>query len=335
MPEAYFHYETDNIRDTSVIPAAKKALAFCPFEGNWWPLEKTPRGADVRRTTTSELARFAIFNSSCTDGGGICFASGPYCEGSLFPVGVTEQMSELGRILRSKQESVLDALPSKSYPTISGDTLKSRDFICFTESADGRYEYLHILKPQSKIIIPNAIDGALLSSPRSLCEKLTIDSYENGILSLSGEFDGIDNVIKFERRAPDSALEYEWINDSDKRLIYGGTWKYIHLKKEPDTHVAHGSFESDYHISLAKCNTVSTYFDGSIAEIYGNKRCGNGGAKVYIDGVFSGSIDESSEKSENRALLFSSINLFGGIHTLYIVTDDDKPFEIDAIKIIK
>ena len=103
MPEGYFHFETDNIRDTSVIPAAKKTLAFCPFEGNWWPMQNTPRGKDVRRTSAEELARFAIFNASCTSGGGICFASGPYCCGSLFPVGVAEQMKEIGAILRKRQ----------------------------------------------------------------------------------------------------------------------------------------------------------------------------------------------------------------------------------------
>ena len=335
MPEGYFHFETDNIRDTSVIPAARKALALCSVEGNWWPLERTPRGADVRRTSTAELARFAIFNASCTAGGGVCFASGPYCCGSLFPVGVTEQMNELGKIIRARRESVLDALPSKSYPTVSGDTLQSLGFKCFTESEDGKYEYLHILKPQNKIVISTALDSAVLTNPTSLSEKLCVESFENGVLSLSGNFDEIDSVIRFDRSSPTTSFEYEWINDSDKRLRYGGDWKYVDLKQEPSTHTLLGSYESDCHVSAAKGSTLFTYFEGSIAEIYGNKRTDNGKALVYIDGVFSGELDEHSESLENRSLLFSSINLFGGIHTLYIVTNDDKPFEIDAVKIIK
>ncbi len=334
MPEGYFHFETDNIRDTSVIPAARKALAFCPFEGNWWPLEKTPRGKDVRKTSSAELARFAIFNASCTAGGGICFASGPYCCGSLFPVGVAEQMNELGKILRERQDTVLDAFPSRSYPTVSGDTMRDKDFICFTESEDGKYEYLHILKPQAEIVIPRSADGALLSCPTSLCDTLAIESFENGVLSLSGEFDEIDSVIRFERHEPQKHTECEWINDSDKRLRYDGAWRYTHLRQNAETHTALGSYESDFHVSSAKGDTVFTYFDGSIVEIYGNKRQANGGALVYIDGVFAGELYEHSEIPENRSLLFSSINLYGGTHTLYIVTESDAPFELDAIKII-
>ena len=340
MPEAYFHYETDNIQNIGVIPAAQKALAFCPFVGNWWPLEKQPRGVDVRRTTPEELARFTLFNASCTIGGGVCFASGPYCEGTLWPCGVLETMTELGKILSRYKDSAIDASPSHSYPTVSGDTLASRGYTFFTESNDGKYEYFHIAKPSDKKVfeIPASADGAKLSSPISLCDGLEIEKLElvndKYILTLKGDFDAVDSVIRFERTAPQIHIDVEWINDSDKRLRYDGDWKYCHLKQEKSTYDALGSFESDYHLSTSKGDTIFTYFEGDIVEIYGNLRNGNGSAKVYIDGIFTKELCENNADPKNRALLYSSINLYGGIHTLYIVTCDDKPFELDAVKII-
>jgi hypothetical protein len=160
MPEGYFGFEDSCWQDTGVLPAAGKSLALCPFEGGWWPTESA-RGKDVRSNNVAQLARFAIFNASCTAGGGTCFASGPYCEGNLFPVGVVEFMQELGAMMRARKESVLDAVPSASYPTVSGDTMQAREYRCFTESADGKYEYLQV---NDLIILngKNMFDGRVL-----------------------------------------------------------------------------------------------------------------------------------------------------------------------------
>lgn len=338
MPEGYFHFETDNLRDCSVIPVAKKALALCPFVGNWWPLAHTPRGFDARKTTPQELARFAIFNASCTAGGGTCFAAGPYCEGSLFPCGVLEDMTEVGRLLRARQASVLDAVPSQSYPTISGDTLRTRSFRCFTESEDGQYEYLHLFTPQASVLLPLPADGARLHTPVSLTDGLAIEAFEvlaDGYrLALHGNFDTVDSVIRFTRIPPATVTKYEWLNDTDKRLRYEGAWQYVHLMQDAATHTALGSFESDYHVATAKGNTLFTHFEGDTIEIYGNQRPGNGRALVYIDGVLSGELCEDALTVNHRVRLFSSIRLYGGIHTLYVVTQDGRPFELDAIRIL-
>ncbi len=339
MPEGYFGYEEALFKNTSVIPAARKALALCPFEGGWCPVDGNAMGADARKSEVVQLARFVIFNASCTAGGGTCLASGPYCEGNLFPTGVVDFMQELGAQIRARKGSVLDAVPSASYPTLSGSTMKACHHRCFTESADGKYEYLHLLgAPESDCIsIPRAADGAMLYAPTALCDGLKVVSFkqtEKGyLLKLSGRFDTIDSVIRFERCVPANATHTEWFNDSDKRLRYEGNWSYTFLMGDPATHTALGSFESDYHTAKTAGSAVFTYFEGERVEVFGNLRPGNGKAKVYIDGVFSGEIDENSVAVQNRVPLFASLDLHGGIHTLYIVTATDEPFELDAIKI--
>ncbi len=339
MPEGYFHFEDAHFKDAKGLPAARKALAICPFEGGWWPAN-TARGKDTQKASVAQMAQFAIFNASCTAGGGVCLASGPYCEGNLFPVGVVDFMQELGALMRARRENVLDAVPSASYPTISGDTMQMRDYRCFTESADGKYAYLHLLaRPEGDLVkLPLAADGATLSAPVSLCEGVKIRGFERlddgYILHLSGEFDAVDSVICFERSVPQNAPRVEWINDSDKRLRYEGAWKYTFLMRDAQTHTALGSYESDYHATSERGSAVFTYFEGSTVSVYGNKRPGNGVAKIYIDGVYSGEICEDAAP-QNRAELFTSINLFGGVHTLYIVSDSDAPFEFDAIRITK
>lgn len=340
MPEGYFGFEEAHFGDTGVIPAANKALAICPFEGGWWPSSARAE-KDARRSEVEQLARFVIFNASCTAGGGTCFASGPYCEGSLFPLGVAEYMQELGQLMRARAESVLEAVPSTSYPTYSGDTMSSRKYRCYTASADGKYEYLHLLgRPEGDSVqIPLAADGARLSAPVSLCSGLRILDFkclEDGyILHLAGDFDAVDSVIRFARTGAKNPPATEWINDSDKRLRFEGTWKYVFLTEAPETHSALGSYESDYHVSGGAGAAVFTYFEGDRVKLYGNKRPGNGSASVYIDGVYSGEVTEDSEAVENRALLFSSIHLYGGTHTLYVVSNQNAPFELDAICICK
>lgn len=340
MPEGYFGFEDLHWNDVEVIPAAKKALANCPFEGGWWPSE-AQRGADTRRARVENIAKFVIFNASCTAGGGTCLASGPYCEGNLFPVGVTEFMSELGGVMRARKESVLDAVPSASYPTVSGDTIKSSSYRCFMTSSDGKYEYLHLLQRlEGEVVkLPLAADGAKLFAPVSLCDGVEITEFtclsDGYSLRLHGDFDMIDTVIRFERSNAELSSCVEWINDSDKRLRYEGAWQYTFLMRDSQTHTALGSYESDYHTATEKGSAAFTYFEGSTVAICGNKRPGNGVARVYIDGVYAGEMREDAEMAQNRVKLFESIDLYGGIHTLYIVSDSDAPFELDALCVMK
>lgn len=341
MPEGYFEYEKDKLCELASLPAANKALAICPFHGGWWPEERTPRGKDVRATTPRELAKFVIFNASCTHGGGVCLAASPYCEGGLWQVGALETMRELGALLSPLKESLFDAVPSKSYPTVSGDTLGGKSGVCFLESEDGRYEYMHILdsKKELRFELDLPSDGAELFNASSLSEGVTVSEFDKKdgkyLLSLSGRLDQLDTVVRFEREVPIPRKNIEWINDTDKRLRYEGDWSYVHLTQDPATHSVLGSYECDCHVSRSKGSSVFTCFEGDRVEIYANTGNKGGEALVFIDGVRCGSINTKSDTALSRAQVFSSIDLHGGPHTLYIVADADAPVAFDALKIIK
>ena len=141
--------------------------------------------------------------------------------------------------------------------------------------------------------------------------------------------------MRFERINSEDAPECEWINDTDKRIRYEGTWRYTFLQEKEETHKTVGTFESDIHESTERGASFFVAFDGSFLELYGNVRPDAGRALVFIDGIEMAEIDESAKEEKVRQLLFRSPDLHGGCHTLYVVTTEDKNFEFDALKIIK
>lgn len=338
MPEGFFGYEdTMHYRNTEKWPACRKALAICPFDGGWWPAPE-PRGADVRKMPVADMVRYTLFNASCTDGGGLCWASGPYCEGSLWPEGVSQTMEAAGRQIHRFRESVLDAVPCSAYPTHSGDTLEDKDFRFFTASKDGKFVFLHLLRSpgDSAITLPRTEDGSVLTSPVSLTQGVSVEAFapcaDGCTLTLAGEYDPVATVIRFCRSTPEPVWEIEWINNTDKRIRYEGNWKYRHLTGTDP--LPHGCFEADFHTASHKGDSLFLAFEGSFAQVFCNLRPGNGAAQVFLDGVFVGRI-ETDGATAVRQLGFRSIDLHGAWHTLYLVLDDDKPFELDAVKITK
>lgn len=338
MPEGFFGYEDTNL-NTAQWPSCRKALAICPFEGGWWPQPK-PRGEDARKMSVADMLQFLLFNASCTAGGGICWASGPYCEGGLWPAGVEETMQEVGRELNRFRESILNAVPSRCYPTVSGDTLVRKGYCFFTGSEDGKYEYLHILRmPESReLLLGEPADGALLSDAVSLTPDVTVKCDASGKeyrIKLKGKPDPLATVIRFCREAPEKNAEAEWINDTDKRIRYDGAWTYCYLKDTEDGLglLAHGCFEADYHKAERKGDSLFLAFNGSVVELICNTRPNNGSADLFIDSVAAGRIETDAPTTVRKTML-RSIDLHGGWHTLHLVLREDRPFELDAIRVI-
>ena len=116
-------------------------------------------------------------------------------------------MQEVGRELNRFRESILNAVPSRCYPTVSGDTLARKGYCFFTGSEDGKYEYLHILRmPESReLLLGEPADGALLSDAVSLTPDVTVkyDASGKGYrIKLKGKPDPLATVIRFCREAP-------------------------------------------------------------------------------------------------------------------------------------
>ena len=297
-------------------------------------------GKDATKMTTVDMLRYTMFDGSCTAGGGLCWACSPYAEGSVWQTGVVERMTELGEGLLRYGEGFYNARQSKSYPTVSGDTLEGRGYVFFMTSEDGEYEYMHLMKQEKMLTIPPSADGAEIYAPTSLCDGVEIQSFkescEGYVLELSGELDEIDTVIRFRRRGGENAPKTITVNDADKRIRYEGEWKYCHLvgNKGEEGLLPHGSFESDYHRTESAGASLFLAFEGDAVEVYANMRGGNSTVGVYIDGIELDTVSTDSEKAKNRELIYSSCKLYGGWHTLYIVNKENKPFELDAVKII-
>ena len=74
---------------------------------------------------------------------------------------------------------------------------------------------------------------------------------------------------------------------------------------------------------------------GDVIELYGVRAEVNGAADVYIDGVFFGFFDQQAEERTPRALCFRSISLHGGQHVLQLYVKDERPFLLDAFRVIQ
>ncbi len=339
MPEGYFGYEESVSFDSDLVPAAEKSLALCSFKDGWFPQSVSAPEKDVLLASAENMARFTIFNASCTVGGGTVWACGPYAEGNKWQNGVPAQMKLLGEILSQYRESVFDCRRGLSYPTISGDTLKEKKYLFSTTSQDGEYEYLHIMhrEPLAVIELGETADGAQLSAPCSATEGLSVVDFKKTasgyIITLDGAWSDIDNVIKFRREKTEKTASFQWINDTDKRIRYDGDWTYSHLTGEDREPL--GCFESDFHRSKTNGASLFLVFEGSFAEIFAHTLPEGGRAELYIDGIKVSDLNTRSEEFRPREKIFRTANLHGGSHTLYVVLTEDSVFDIDAIKIFE
>jgi len=337
MPEAFFGYEHKVNDQLEKLPACNKALAICPFNG--WSASAA-RGENIARMSAEKIAMYTLFNASCTVGGGCCWAYGPFNDGSL-ETGVLETLGTAGDIISRYSESVMKATPSASLPTMSGDTLESRNFVFYTTSADRTYEYMNILKmpEDKKITFPESEDGIMMYAPESLDENIKIASFNGKTIILEGNSDEFMTVIRFKRVNYKSIPIHVWVNNTDKRFKYNGLWEFNELEtwkyrvldtKEPS---GLGCYEADYQFSDKAGDSVFFAFEGSRIAVYGIKSPAGGKADVFIDGSWAGEIDQYAPERSVRELCFRSDNLFGGWHTLEIVLTANKLFTFDAVKI--
>ena len=338
MPEGFFGFEVNH--PVELWPACEKSLAMTPFS-QW--AASGHYGENVSRCSAEDLARFTLFEASCTTAGGVCWASGPYCGGG-WDVGVMETMTELKCILHRIGEGLKNVVPSTSWPTISGDTLKSRGYVFECSSHDRVYEYIHIMRmPGDGVIkLPVPQDGALLSHPRVLTPGVVLSDFvqdESGVrFSLTGTFDPVDTVVRLRRTNNLNAPKWTWYNDSDKRFRYTpNDWTYECFGGEPgspDQRVKTlGCFEYDARRAVRDGARVDGWFEGSVVEVYGTLDPEGGVADILIDDMRVATIDTRSPQRKTRVLHYVSPDLYGGCHTLSIVSRGQGGFEFDAIRV--
>ncbi len=339
MPEGFFGYEK-YVPDTSRWPACEKALAMSPFAG-WTASGRY--GEDVRYLPDDDLARFTIFQATCASAGGMCWASGPYCGGG-WDVGVMEAMRRVGAHMKRLGEGVRSIVPSTSWPTVSGDTLVSRNFQFACSSRDREYEYIHIMRlPEDGVIrLPASADGARFAYPRSLAAGIAVYDFrqdENGVsFRLEGTPDELDTIIRLKRENNLQALTWAWVNDTDKRIRYSGEdWQHHLVYLDYGNHILHdqtlGCYEYDSHTATRAGARMDTCFEGEEIELYGVTDPKGGSADVLIDDMLVTTLNLRSSERQVRRLLFQSGALYGGIHTFSVVVKGDGSVEFDALRI--
>jgi hypothetical protein len=110
--------------------------------GCWWSTGGTAR------LSPEEMLKYTILEAGVnTQGGGACWAAGPYTGGTWEP-NVKEYLSSLGALLEPIAQSVKSSYASTAFPTSQGTKIASLPYgIVATRSADGRNEYIHVLRP--------------------------------------------------------------------------------------------------------------------------------------------------------------------------------------------
>ncbi|MGN0963128.1 MAG: alpha-L-fucosidase, partial [Clostridia bacterium] len=274
MTESFFNFETTH-KDTGDWPACDKATAFCFSDAGWAASGKY--GSTKLLIDRVGMTKYIIFQSTCASAGGTCLAAGPYCGGG-WDEGIVEYMREIGSDLEALGDSIKNIVPSTSWPTISGDNMKSKNYLAACSSDDRVYEYIHILKaPADGVIkLPAAADGAVLANPSPITPGVTVADFvqnENGVsFRIVGKPDEMDTVIRFRREDNPNAPRWIWINDNDKRIRYKTPeeWTYDCLKTlEDGTELTNyiGCYEADTRRTSVPGARFDTYFEGDEIEL--------------------------------------------------------------------
>ncbi len=342
--EAYNYYLMKHLRfrDVGKWYASRPTVSLTAFQGQWGVDDTSKYGGYAPFMKPEDMARYTMFQASCSKSGGVAWASGPFAEGSVWPVGVVESLHDTGVILSRFRDSILNAVCSRSYPTVSGDALENRNYRFWMTGEDGLAEYLHCMRvPEDGELswgLPE--DGITLADPRVVTGDMRILSFgktDAGYeMKLAGNPDLLDTVIRFARTGVSRDPGYEWVNDSDKRIDYRAGWVYDYLAYHSETCITDevgGCYELDAHYAEG-CTSLFFAFDGRILELYGVLEPGAGSADIYIDGVFCGNVAQASDERRVRARCFRSADLHGGRHILQLYTKGDGIFWLDAMKVI-
>ncbi|MFZ2147912.1 MAG: discoidin domain-containing protein [Sedimentisphaerales bacterium] len=110
--------------------------------GQWWAVPNGRVAVDGKN-----MYRFTI-RVAATRGqrnGGVVWAASPYVN-QQWEAGVIDAFNDLGKLIKPRKESIYDTLPSTAYVTLS-KSLQKDTWGVATDSADGKFVYLHVLDP--------------------------------------------------------------------------------------------------------------------------------------------------------------------------------------------
>ena len=192
-------YTVDN-DDEETWPGYERSISFVS-DRNW---VASPGGKI--RYTSEQMYKFTVMQAGVNEeGGGVAWAIGPYPDGS-YNSGVLSGMIDLGNLIDEVGESIKNTIPSDSWPTAEGTAIRDLEWGIATRSADGKYEYLHVLKSPSgnTLVIDAPADGRKYNSAVNLrtgkaCRFTQTSGQVSIRLSSSDSWDSVDTVIKLSQ----------------------------------------------------------------------------------------------------------------------------------------
>jgi len=184
-------------------PCSDRQIAVV-YGKDWWA-----NGQGTARFSARTIKRFTAFQASRSTDGGIAWGAGCFAgSGDIWQTNVKENMVEAYKFFIPIRESIYNVNPSTSY--ITQEKSKIVDLAwggSATQSPDGKYTYIHIFTPPSgkTLRLPPPQDGAKFNKATILAtgEAVALHQDKNSVvLTISGEWDSIDTVIKLEHLSP-------------------------------------------------------------------------------------------------------------------------------------
>jgi hypothetical protein len=170
---------------------------------NWWA---TPGGKVHFDADT--IFRYTVFQAGvCTTGGGVGWDLSPYADGT-WEIGALETMKQVNALLSPIAESVKNTQPSLSYPTPEKIPMdKLQHGIVATRSADGKHEYLHVLRPpeEKSLTLPVPKDGRRFVSGSILSSGKPVELNQSDVslrIAVPDSWDRLDTVIRLTAEEP-------------------------------------------------------------------------------------------------------------------------------------
>jgi len=297
--------------------------------GGWAAAIPTNTYAAAR--TPQGIFRAAVVAAgTCTEGGGVAWAAGPFA-GGLWEQGVLAMMQGAGQLMAPVAVAVTNTFPSTSWPTFGGVFIGSLPYgIVATRSVDDTEEYIHVLNPPSgsTLTLPAAADGKIFANVRLLVNSnvLTLAQSARGVqLTLTGTntWNTNDTVIALDVVTKGDKGIY---NNTSPAITYSGnSWSYQGNRNL-------GEFRNDVQVATANGDSFTLNFSGTDVSFISSRGAGRGVVALYLDGVLQTNLD-LSVGTTNRDSVFSLSGLADGTHTLTGVKASGTYLYVDAFKV--
>jgi len=188
-----------NLKDVRTWPSYERNIALIQG-GNWWASVGGKRKFDAET-----VFLFTVLEAATNKGGGVSWAFAPFVNGE-WEDDMLAEMQKVNAYLKPVVSSVKNTKPSTSYITKEGSFIKKLPLgFVATQSPDGLYEYIHVLKSPNgnDLYLSNSLDGKIFK--RAYLEKngkeLVLKKNNAGYVIVLGNdesWDKLDTVIRLE-----------------------------------------------------------------------------------------------------------------------------------------